>query len=130
MKTNDDLLQDSYSHVESLQESVEDMRTITKEALVLLKRIESDIDLVHSARETSRKKLLKMTIAQAKTAKADIWSEEDDSNAMSRLYSDLKKLTKMTSSLSMLNTEAVKTVSNFESLWSNRYPISDKEYGF
>ena len=127
---DDDLLSISKSHVDEIQESVKDMRTMSKELLVLMTRLEDHIDLIDSARETARKKLSKMTLSQAKTAKQDIWSEEDDSDLTSKMFNDYRKISKTLKSLIELNQESMQLFVSFEKEWEKRYPISDKEFGF
>jgi hypothetical protein len=130
MYEDEDSYPESQSHAESVQVSIENVRTLAKQILILTSRIESDIDILHSVRTSARSKLQKLSVNDAKTAKNNLWPQSDDENAVLRLYGDHRKLKKILAQIDELGTESIKSLESFERHWSNRYPLSDKEFGF
>jgi hypothetical protein len=130
MYEDEDSYPESQSHAESVQVSIENVRTLAKQILILTSRIGSDIDILHSVRTSARSTLRKLSVNDARSAKNNLWPQSDDENAVLRLYGDHRKLKKILAQIDELGTESVKSLESFERHWSSRYPLSDKEFGF
>jgi len=130
MYDDDDASPESQNYSELVQASTNKIRSLAKQILILTSRIESDIDILHSIRTKARSKLSTLSVNDAKFAKKKLWSKGDDEDAVLRLYGDHRKLKKILAQIESIGEESVESLEAFESHWSKKYPLSDKEFGF